>query len=213
MNPAAFESYVSFLRRTLLEPLPGMEAQLSMAPVGRFGHNYDPAPPEARCGAVLLLIFPNPGGISLPLIKRPEGFSVHSGQIALPGGGHEQPEHFPVETALRETEEEIGVPQEAVTVLGVLTPLYIPPSNYSITPVVGVLRDPSPSFRPEAREVARVIPVRVDDLIPGKETAEVRGSTGSRTAPCYRVGESIIWGATAMILSEYLVVHLEFLKA
>lgn len=184
-----------------------------MAPVGRIGDGYNPTPPEARCGAVLLLLYPGPQGVSLPLIKRPEGPSVHSGQIALPGGGYEAAEHFPIETALRETEEEIGILRNSISVLGILTPLYIPPSNYSITPVVGATKVPEPAFRPEPREVDRVIPVRIDDLRPSIETAEVLGSTGRWNAPCYRLGESIIWGATAMILSEYLVVHLEFLKA
>ncbi len=131
MTFKAFESYVTEAKRALLEPLPGLDAQIAMAPEGRITDDYNPEPATARRGAVLILVYPGAQGVTIPLIKRPEDRSVHSGQIAFPGGAFESPESFPLETALRETEEEIGIPRDAVEVLGLLSPLYIPPSNFS----------------------------------------------------------------------------------
>lgn len=213
MTLAGFESYLIAVKRLLLKPLPGIEAQLRMAPEGRIGKDYNPQPEDARCGAVLILLYPGADGLSIPLIKRPEGHSVHSGQIGLPGGGYEAPEHFPVETALRETEEEIGICAEMVEVLGFLSPLYIPPSNYTITPVVGALRESHPRYLPEPGEVVAVLPLRIDVLEESQKTTNVFGSRGPVVAPAYHVGEHVVWGATAMILSEYLVVHSQILKA
>lgn len=208
-----FETYVTAVRRSLSDPLPGLEAQLIMAPEGRIGPDYNPEPEGARRGAVIILLHPGKAGPRIPLIKRPEGPSVHSGQIGLPGGAYEAPEQFPDDTALRETEEEIGIPAREVDVLGVLSPLYIPPSNFTIIPVVGALGDPAPRYQPEPEEVAAVLPVQIDALTRSLETTVVYGSRGRVVAPCYRVGEHRIWGATAMILSEYLALHIQILKA
>ncbi|MFP4430013.1 MAG: NUDIX hydrolase [Spirochaetota bacterium] len=213
MTIRQFESYVTTVRQLLSEPLPGIEAHLVMAPEGRIGKDYDPQPKNARRGSVLLLLYPAEGGPTIPLIKRREGPSVHSGQIGLPGGAHEAPEVFPVDTALRETEEEIGIPARKVEVLGALSPLYIPPSNFSITPVVGALRESRPGFVPEPGEVAAILPVRVGVLSEGRRIANFLGSRGAVVAPCYQVGKELVWGATAMILSEYFTVHIQILKA
>ncbi len=213
MTIRQFESYVTAVRRLLSEPLPGLEAQLLMAPEGRIGEDYDPQPKGARRGSVLILLYPGEGGPTIPLIRRKEGPSVHSGQIGLPGGAHEAPEGFPVDTALRETEEEIGIPGREVDVLGTLSPLYIPPSNFSITPVVGALRESLPRYVPEPGEVAAVLPLRIAVLSEGRRIASFFGSRGAVVAPCYQLGEERIWGATAMILSEYFAVHIQILKA
>jgi 8-oxo-dGTP pyrophosphatase MutT (NUDIX family) len=213
VTPRQFESYVTAVKLSLLAPLPGLEAQILMAPEGRIGEDYTPLPEHARRGAVLVLLYPGVEGLMLPLIKRPEGPSVHSGQIGLPGGAHEEPEGFPVDTALRETEEEIGIRPAEVEVLGVLSPLYIPPSNFSITPVVGALRESRPRYVPEPGEVAAVLGVGIDVLQASRGVADVFGSRGGVIAPCYQVGEHLVWGATAMILSEYLTVHFQILKA
>ena len=209
----AFESYVTGAKRALLEPLPGLDAQIVMAPEGRIEEDYDPEPERARRGAVLILLFPGIEGVAIPLIKRPEDRSVHSGQIAFPGGAFEYPERFPTDTALRETKEEIGIDPGAVEVLGILSPVYIPPSNFSITPVVGALRESEPYYLPEPGEVDAIIEIGLDRAMASASTTTVVGSTGPVRAPCYRVGDSTIWGATAMILSEYLALHIQVLKA
>lgn len=212
MTYEAFDSYVAMAKQALLQQLPGLAAQIMMAPEGRINKDYEPEPETARRGAVLILLYPGIDGVSIPLIKRPEGPSVHSGQIAFPGGAHESPERFPIDTALRETEEEIGIAPDSVEVLGLLSPLYIPPSNFSITPVVGAIRESEPTFVPEPNEVTTIIQLALDRIPHSKKTTRVVGSRGPVLAPCYHVGSTTVWGATAMMLSEYLTIHIQVLK-
>ncbi len=218
MTAPSFRAYCDAMAHRLATTLPGVDGQKLMAPPGRCPGDYRSQPPRARRGAVLLLLLPGLPEASqltepmLPLIERPHDGSVHSGQVALPGGSYEAPESFPVDTAIREAKEEIGLNPAAVTVLGRLSSLYIPPSNFSITPVVAASRQRQVSFVPEPREVARVILADVATLSGSRVEAQVVGSTGARVAPCYQVEGHNVWGATAMILSEFLLLHVDVLK-
>ena len=201
-----WEHFITRLREALTRPLPGPEAQLRLAsrlrrhPTPLTGHPPQPA-------AVLILLYPHREMWHLPFTRRTETVATHRGQISWPGGAQEGEESL-VETALREAEEELGVDPAAVEVLGQLTPLLTVSSGYLITPVVGWT--PSrPAFRPHPREVAELVEVPLALLRrPGVLREETWTLHGHETlVPCYRLGPKVaIWGATAMILSEFLAV-------
>ncbi|AFM02576.1 NTP pyrophosphohydrolase [Bernardetia litoralis DSM 6794] len=170
---------------------------------------------KTRIAAVLMLLYPYQDedgnekfDWKMPLVLRPpyEGVHNHGGQIGLPGGGEEQQDENLMMTAIRETQEEIGVIVPKVNILGSLSNLYIPPSDSMVTPFVGFL-DTKPNFIPDPKEVARVIEAPLSSLqnpalrmqkeiiLPNKIILDV---------PYFAVNEDSIWGATAMMLSEFL---------
>jgi 8-oxo-dGTP pyrophosphatase MutT (NUDIX family) len=202
-----FDEYISRLRRRLTRPLPGLAVQRLMAPRGRLKAGYEVPPPDARRGAVLLLLYEGERGAKLPLIVRTDDGTAHGGQIGLPGGGFEEGDDFPAGTALREADEEIAAVPAAVDVLGLLTPLYIWVSNYLITPVVGLYRGDPGAFVPNPQEVGRILHASVDELAAGRtvRTVDARGTL--MRVPVYALGETEVWGATAMMLSEFFAVH------
>ncbi len=195
-------------------PLPGLEVQTTMSPTGRVDDSYDADPDHARRSAVLILLY---GGraqsICFPAIIRATDGSPHSGQIGLPGGAVEDGEAFPVETALREAAEEVGLERGAVTVLGTLTPLYIPVSNYSVTPVVAASRDGRrPALIRDAGEVEEIIDLSAESLQQNRSEDLFETPLGRIAAPCYRPADTggirrCVWGATAMMLAEFLACH------
>jgi 8-oxo-dGTP pyrophosphatase MutT (NUDIX family) len=193
------------IRRLLHGPKPGMAAQARMATHPRPGWppNRDIAP---RQGGVLILLYPHEGQLYLVLTRRTETVRNHKGQVSLPGGRREGDE--PIEqTALREAQEELGIVPPTVEVLGALTPLYIPPSDFCITPVVG-WTGTRPDWRPDPVEVAEVIEVPLRNLA---DPATVHHEAWQREeltiqVPYFLVQGHRVWGATAMVLSEFLAV-------
>lgn len=192
----------------LTRPLPGAAAHepLRAKPLGpivpKFEHGVPP-----RSGSVLLLLCPDSGKILFPLIKRPEYQGMHSGQISLPGGKAE-PGESPVDTAIREAHEEIGVKPESVRVLGMLSQFYVIPSNIMVTPVVGVV-DCQPDYNPDPTEVVRIVNGNLYDLLPDAavriKEIEVAGRY-RMLAPHFEIEGEIVWGATAMMLNEFRVI-------
>jgi 8-oxo-dGTP pyrophosphatase MutT (NUDIX family) len=156
----------------------------------------------ARPSAVLAALLEGAAGPSIILIERAAG-GVHGGQIALPGGAEEGGDGGSEGAALREAREEIGLDPEAVEVLGLLSPLAVEVSRYIIQPVVGLVRG-SPALSPNAFEVAAILEVGIGALLDPASKSErelfVRGER--RRVPCYAFGPAVVWGATAMILSE-----------
>lgn len=197
----------SLLFQALQNPLPGKEAHLLMSPqpvdMRRFSEKI---PDNHRKSAVLLLFFPEGGKGFFPLIKRPVYTGVHSGQVALPGGKVEPTDPDVIFTALREAEEEIGIDAGKVEVLGRLSDLYIPTSNFLVSPVIGFLSD-TPHLIPEQKEVARIIRTEVQSIfqpqIKKRTHLEVGGGMRLDT-PYFAIDGEVVWGATAMILSELL---------
>lgn len=163
---------------------------------------------EASClkAGVMLLLYPRDGAPHIILIRRTGTVLHHKDQIGFPGGRLEAGEE-PLAAALRETEEEVGVPRDRIAVAGRLTPLYIPPSNFCVHPFVGSLAE-GPVFVPELSEVAEIIEVPfarlTDDAAVRTEAWTLRGAKVD--VPFYAFGEHKIWGATAMILAELLAV-------
>jgi 8-oxo-dGTP pyrophosphatase MutT (NUDIX family) len=197
------------LQLALQGMLPGKEAQLRMAP-----QPIDPrriaaqVPEDHRKSGVLLLFYPHASHIYFPLIKRPQYPGAHSGQVALPGGKVEEGDPDVVFTALREAEEEIGIDAGKVEVIGSLTELYIPVSNFLVSPILGFL-DHKPIFVPEQREVARIIPTPLNHLIQPeivKRTPISLGGGKYLETPYFDIAGEVVWGATAMILSELIQV-------
>lgn len=200
---------VSCLKARLTESLPGIAAHRIMAPFGRRERSAGSAPGHARRGAVLVLLYEGPHGLQLPLIVRADDGTAHGGQIGLPGGGYEEGDVYPEGTALRETEEEIRVAPDTVELVGCLSPLYVPVSNYYIVPVVGGYRGDPTAFRANPVEVERVVRVGCDDLERGRTAATVEARGRPMRVPAFVVDGMVVWGVTAMIISELTTVLAE----
>ena len=191
----------------LRAPLPGIPAQLLMAPDPRPGQKaYFEVEGTALKAGVLLLLYEEGGELRLLLTRRTERVLHHPGQISFPGG-EQHPGESVEATALRETEEELGLDLGAVRILGRLTPLYIPSSNYCMYPTVAHL-PVRPVFAPQADEVAETIEVPVAHLMEPKNRGRMDWTIGARKvdAPFYEFLGHKIWGATAMVLAEFLTV-------
>ncbi len=200
------QAFVDGLKRRLKMELPGLASQLKMVPAARKRDLTESLHQSGgKKAAVLICLFPaHDGEICFVLIKRNEYDGVHSGQISFPGGSHEEGDENLVATALREANEETGIDKNKVQVLGSLTSVYIPPSNFFVEPVVG-WTNAVPDFVPDKTEVSEILIVplgiitqpayRSEKVIPHRE---FRGMN----VPCFTIGGHIVWGATAMILSE-----------
>jgi 8-oxo-dGTP pyrophosphatase MutT (NUDIX family) len=189
-------------KESLKNNLPGESAQMRMAPTfrGQYPEQEDPLH-----AAVLILLYPVDGEMHVVFMKRNEYDGPHSGQVSFPGGAREAQDLSLEQTAIRETREEIGI-EEDLEILGALTPLHIPVSNFLVFPFLAWL-EKTPVFFPDRSEVQYLIEVPLKELldpaIRESETIYHHGKTIE--APYYRVGKEKIWGATAMMLSEFLV--------
>ncbi len=202
----SYEKMQDWLSKRLQQPLPGEQAHRQMASSIRTSLKLQSQPDETtRTGAVCLLLYPQGIDWHIPLIIRPEYDGAHSGQISLPGGKVEQTDANIAAAALREMQEEVGVVTSTVQVLGELTPLFIPASNFMVHPVVAITSQ-KPFFRTDPFEVAALLEVTLQDLQDvtkrSKKDILVRGITVQ--APYFDIQQQTIWGATAMILSELL---------
>ncbi|MFH0756670.1 MAG: CoA pyrophosphatase [Bacteroidota bacterium] len=188
-------------KQALREKLPGEEAQLKMAPVfrGAFEHTSDPVP-----AAVLILMLPFRGETRLVFIKRNVYDGPHSAQVSFPGGAWEPGDLSLEDTALRETREELGITGK-IELLGSLTPLQIPVSNFMVTPFAGWMAE-RPAFHPDPVEVQYIIEAPLTTLQNPSNISSGTWQLHGRSieAPFYMAGKEKIWGATAMMLCEFL---------
>jgi 8-oxo-dGTP pyrophosphatase MutT (NUDIX family) len=200
-----FSGLVDNLTSALAKPLPAAGAHALMAPRPR--RQWPPGSSAAvRHAAGLLLLFPIQGHAHIVLTLRSDTLGRHGGQISLPGGVIEPGEAYE-HAALREAHEEIALAADAVRILGALTPIDIPVSGFRLHPIVGV-SEARPAFAPADGEVARIVDVAVDDLMaPSAVVSTLRERDGREVeVPAFRVAGIEIWGATAMVLAEFLVV-------
>jgi 8-oxo-dGTP pyrophosphatase MutT (NUDIX family) len=203
-----FEAFCNNLGERLLNPLPGFEAQKLMEPPNRKHFLQMPRNQSPREGAVLIVVFPESKGISTVMIQRAIYDGVHSGQIAFPGGRRDQNDKTLIETALREAQEEVGIMTSSMKVLGTLSKLYIPPSNFDVLPVVAYLSNP-PDLKIQKEEVSEAFYVPLKELVNPENcrlsTIDLK-NFGLSKVPSYCVEDKVIWGATAMIISELLTI-------
>ncbi len=192
--------------------LPGATSQLKMMPKHHQGNLPAGKNAETKTSAVLLLLFPEDALYKLVFIKRSEDGGKHSGQIAFPGGKTEPGDANIQETALREAEEEIGIRREDIAQIKPLTALFIPVSNYMVYPFVGISKS-KPDFSINKREVQQLYFADIKSLLNAaciKKTFKVRNRTV--TAPFFIFDEFELWGASAMMLSEFIdLLKTEFL--
>jgi 8-oxo-dGTP pyrophosphatase MutT (NUDIX family) len=205
------DKLISHLSQRLQGPLPGQKAQYKMAHAVR--RRTTPPPDNARMAGVLALLYPKSDSWHMVFIERPKREDDrHGGQISFPGGRREKEDNNLMDTALREAEEEVGVKAEHIQLLGPLTELYIPVSNYLVNPYVGFL-DYAPVFRPQPDEVHAILEVPFTDFLhPGnrqKTNIKISPKITLRQVPYFNVKGKVIWGATAMMMSELVELSLE----
>jgi 8-oxo-dGTP pyrophosphatase MutT (NUDIX family) len=199
-----FSEVVAKLEAAFARELPGVVAQDALAPIPRreWPSGFNPA--RIRNAAALLLVFPAEGQAHIVLTVRADTLGRHSGQVSLPGGVVEPGETLE-QAALREAHEEIALPLDGVRTMGALTPIEIAVSGFRLHPIVGV-RDARPALAPSDGEVARILEPSVDELFaPSCLRVTQRSVDGrARSIPAFHVGDEEIWGATAMVLAEFL---------
>ena len=195
--------YIEDLTLAFQNPLPGFETRAAMAPIHR---KFLTAPPNAKQSATLLLLFQRDHAWYFSLIKRPGNErDKHSGQISFPGGQVEKNDSSFKETAKREAYEEIGIPQKDIQIIGKLTETYIDVSNFNIHPYVAYLPY-APTYTIQESEVAKVIEFPVNALndlsIRKVKNMKVRNFL-LKDIPYFDFQDQVIWGATAMMMSEF----------
>lgn len=199
------QEVLRFLEKELKGPKPGLKAQLKMITHPRPGHKvYSEVEDSCIKAGILVLIYPWKNQLHLVLTRRTARVDIHQAQISFPGGRQEQGESLE-QTALRESHEELEISPRLIRILGKLTPLYIPPSNYCIYPVVAAT-DKRPDFRPSAHEVAEVIEVPLDHILSPQNVRRERWAIKDIEVmvPFYLYKGHKIWGATAMVLAELI---------
>ena len=196
------------IETALRRPLPGLPAMVRMAPIPR--PLFPPTPDhKPREGGVLILLYPAgaSGDLHLVLTRRTDTVGNHRGQISFPGGSVDPEDLSTAHTAVREACEEIGVCEADLRLVGDLTPLYIPPSDFRIYPHVAYLAR-RPEFHPQPDEVAELLEIPLSHLQGeaniGMETWMFQGEP--RQVPFYWVHRHKVWGATAMVLAELAAV-------
>lgn len=205
-----FQDFLRIVPHLSAVNLPGEEAHNIMVPAERIEIirklNFDQIKPKNA--GVMMLVYPKEGITHLVLIVRNSYKGVHSSQIAFPGGKYEKEDTDFMQTALRETYEEIGIRQDKIEVLKAFTHLYIPPSNFMVYPFLGISRDEI-DFYPDPNEVADIIELPLATFLSESMVIKAEMTTSyakSIEVPAFKIEEHIVWGATAMMLSELKIV-------
>lgn len=200
-----YESLKYSLKNSLLGELPGSEAHIKMLPPGRRLKTEENDLSSVKMSSVLILIFPEGDQLFTCLTTRPSTMKHHPGQISFPGGKVEKDDVSAEMTALREAHEEVGIDPAAIEILGKLSDLYVEVSKFSIQPFLA-WADRKPDFLVDFEEVEELILLPISDyFIDGtiRET-ELQTAIGLLTVKYYPFNDKIIWGATAMILTELI---------
>ncbi len=187
--------------------LPGESAHRKLAPLIRINelNEIDLSQRDPEEAGVMAVFYPDQlNETRLVLILRKTYKGVHSNQVGFPGGRVEKEDKDLEDTALRETEEEVGIPQMEIEVLLKLTQLYIPPSNFMVQPYMGLLHT-TPSMKPQESEVEEILEVKLSDFLNDENVITETLSTSYANeieVPAYKLNGHVVWGATGMMLSE-----------
>ena len=203
-----FDHLIKRIKQRLQEPLPGTSAHVKLAPYRKSTLNTDFSKYNPKLASILLMLYQIDNCIKFVLIQRPNYSGTHGGQISFPGGKNENKETLK-DTAFRETYEEIGIEAEKIQVLGTLSKVYVPPSNYLITPFIGYI-DIIPKFNPDPKEVTKILEIDLNELMKEKVIKEKNIIVGANTdnsmeikIPYLDLHYNVVWGATGVILSEF----------
>lgn len=201
-----FQDFLQYVPNLIPVELPATTSHIKMAPKERMQElkDLDLSTKNPRIAAVMMLFYPKNGDAHLILIVRNAYNGVHSSQIAFPGGKYELSDFDFKDTALRETNEEVGILPEKIEVVKHFTPMYIPPSNFLVHPFMGIAKEEL-SFYPDIREVADIIELPLSVFLDDDIITEATLSTSYAAnipVPAFNIQNHIVWGATAMILSE-----------
>jgi len=201
-----FQDFLQYVPNLIPVKLPATLAHIKMAPKERIEalKNLDFKAENPRIAAVMLLFYPKNGKTHLVLIVRNAYNGVHSSQIAFPGGKYENTDADYAATALRETHEEVGIAPNKIEVIKHFSPMYIPPSNFLVHPFLGISKEEL-QFYPDIREVAGIIELPLSVFLDDEIIIEATLSTSyanNALVPAFNIQNHIVWGATAMILSE-----------
>tara|TARA_B100001250_G_C19546556_1_gene677090 strand:- start:96 stop:719 length:624 start_codon:yes stop_codon:yes gene_type:complete len=197
------KQFINQLKTRIKDPLPGEKAQSIMMvksknPIQKINNKNEIIP-----SAVLILLFYNNDKWNFFLTKRTQSVNYHKGQVSLPGGSQEGEETLQ-ETAIRETEEEIGVNSKNINIIGQLTPLYVPVSNFKIFPFIGWIKN-KPEIKIQDNEVERIFSISIDNFILESTQKFKKDSLDGKKViiPYFDINNEIVWGATSVILSEF----------
>ena len=201
-----FQDFLKYVPKFVEVVLPASESHYKMAPQERIDilnvskmENKNP-----KIAAVMMLFYPKNGKTHLVLIVRNSYEGVHSAQIAFPGGKYEIDDLNFENTALRETYEEIGISPDFMEIIKPFTQLFIPPSNFMVHPFMGICKEEI-TFMPDENEVSKIIELPLSDFLDDTLIVTVNMSTSygiNCVVPAFKIEEHIVWGATAMMLSE-----------
>ena len=201
-----FQDFLEYVPKLAKVTLPAKEAHFKMAPFERIESlkNLNMESINPKKAAVMMLFYPKNGRTHLVLIVRNSYKGVHSAQIAFPGGKYETPDVTFEKTALRETHEEIGIHPENIEIIMPFTNLYIQPSNFMVYPFLGICKEEI-VFVPDGNEVVKIIELPLNDFLNDDLIVTTIMSTSyaeNIEIPAFKINEHIVWGATAMMLSE-----------
>ena len=203
-----FNELINNIKTRLNEPLPGSSAHIKLAPYRKDTLNTDFSKYNPKLASTLLLLYQKNEKTNFVLIQRPDYSGTHGGQISFPGGKKEKNESL-IETAIRETNEEIGIETSEIKILGKLSQVYVPPSNFLITPYIGYA-DKMPIFNPDPSEVTKVLEIELNELLKEDVIKEKIITVGAKTnnpmninVPYLDLNNQVVWGATGVILSEF----------
>jgi 8-oxo-dGTP pyrophosphatase MutT (NUDIX family) len=212
-----FQDFLQIVPHFNAVTLPGVDAHNIMVPKERLEIlnkiNFDQIKP--KIAAVLILFYPKDSITHLVLIVRNSYEGVHSSQISFPGGKYENEDTSFEATALRETHEEIGIEPDKIEILRGFTKLYIPPSNFMVYPFLGICKEEI-VFNPNPDEVSAIVELPLSTFLSDAIMVKSKIKTSYSNAidvPVFKIEEHIVWGATAMILSELKVVLIELLSS
>ncbi|MFV8367934.1 NUDIX hydrolase [Flavobacterium sp. LB2R40] len=201
-----FQEFLQFVPKLVDAKLPAFDAHIKMAPLERLEslQKKDFGADNPRIAAVMMLFYPKNETTHLVLIVRNSYSGVHSAQIAFPGGKYELEDQDFAFTALRETHEEVGIHPYKIEVLRPFTELYIPPSNFMVHPFLGISKEEL-VFVLDPSEVSNIIELPLSVFLSDSIVVAANMTTSYATninIPAFKIEEHIVWGATAMMLSE-----------